>query len=253
MRVRGPNRGRDANPRITASQPACGIRPIFGTTIPDTREGGRMSSIESSHPRVGDFYTDVVLPALAESLDVAFPEFGWKRDRYGWVATNQEMTHRVLGVRANRVVAHGSAPPGFFVHGGEPTLWTAYVSGGEVPKGEPFVSAVKELAARAGIDASPIEQHRPRDRTAELLEQFVELTRVELRGSSGAAARAYLERRGFAVEAINRTGLGVVPGEQATKKALEATGFTELEIAQAGVVADGRWPGRLCGAWRDER
>ncbi len=62
--------------------------------------------------RIGDFYAEVVLPALAAHLDAVFPEFGWKQDARGWVATNEEMTHRVLGVRADRVVAHGAAPPG---------------------------------------------------------------------------------------------------------------------------------------------
>ena len=52
------------------------------------------------------------------------------------------MTHRVLGVRADRVVAHGPAPRGFLVHGGEPTLWTAYVTGGAVPRGESFARVV---------------------------------------------------------------------------------------------------------------
>jgi hypothetical protein len=59
-----------------------------------------------------DFYLEVVLPALAERLDQAFPEFGWRRDSNGWVATNEEHTHASLGVRAQRVVAHGSAPRG---------------------------------------------------------------------------------------------------------------------------------------------
>jgi hypothetical protein len=66
-----------------------------------------------------------VLPALAERLDQAFPEFGWRRDARGWVATNEEQTHADLGVRAERVVAHGPAPRGFIVHGGERILWTS--------------------------------------------------------------------------------------------------------------------------------
>ena len=75
--------------------------------------------VAAPQQRIGDFYDEVVLPALVARLDAAFPEFGWRQDARGWVATNQEMTHRVLGVRADRVVAHGSAPPGFLVHGGE--------------------------------------------------------------------------------------------------------------------------------------
>src|SRR3954454_5469154 len=109
-----------------------------------------------SHFSVVDYYTDVVLPALAERLDVAFPEFGWRRDARGWIATNEETTHRVLGVRAERVVAHGPAPRGFLVHGAEATLWTAYVSGGGVPRGEIFNRAVLDLAQRAGVDTAPI-------------------------------------------------------------------------------------------------
>src|SRR3954451_15968860 len=117
-----------------------------------------------SHVSVVDYYTDVVLPALTERLDAAFPEFGWRRDARGWIATNEETTHRVLGVRAGRVVAHGPAPRGFLVHGGEATLWTAYVSGGNVPRGESFTQAVHDLARRAGVDTAPLEQPIARDR-----------------------------------------------------------------------------------------
>jgi hypothetical protein len=56
-----------------------------------------------------DFYRQVVLPALPQRLDQAFPEFGFRRDPHGWVATNQQTTHQLLGVRADRVVA--TAPP----------------------------------------------------------------------------------------------------------------------------------------------
>lgn len=57
--------------------------------------------------RAVDFYTEAVLPTLGERLDQAFPEFGWRRDARGWVATDEQHTHARLGVRAERVVAHG--------------------------------------------------------------------------------------------------------------------------------------------------
>jgi DNA primase len=211
-----------------------------------------MASSQPSQQPIGDFYVDVVLPALAARLDTAFPEFGWKQDARGWVATNEEMTHRVLGARAERVVAHGPAPRGFLVHGGEATLWTAYLNGGVLPRGEAFKSVVQEIAHRAGVDTSPIDRSLPRDRPSELLHAFFTLCRSELRGKAGTCARAYLERRGFPTSVIDHVDLGVVPGELFTKNALEAAGYSELEIAQSGVLADGRWPGRLCGAWRDE-
>jgi hypothetical protein len=61
---------------------------------------------------IADRYEDEVLPVLTERLDTAFPEFGWRRDANGWVATNEEFTHTALGARADRVVCHGAAPRG---------------------------------------------------------------------------------------------------------------------------------------------
>ncbi|MGH2451332.1 MAG: toprim domain-containing protein [Candidatus Limnocylindria bacterium] len=200
-----------------------------------------------------DFYTDVVLPALAERLDAAFPEFGWRRDAHGWVATNEEMTHRALGARAARVVAHGPAPRGFLVHGAEPMLWTAYLNGGTPPRGEDFARVVKELAARAGVDAAPLERPVERDRRAELLSDFFALCQAELASERGAAARAYLERRGLPSAAIEGSGLGVVPDRARSTRALAEAGYSADEIRDAGLQADSRWAGRLVGAWRHER
>jgi hypothetical protein len=210
-------------------------------------------SVESdrqSDARVGEFLEETVLPALQERLDLAFPEFWWKRDALGWVATNEETTHNVLGVRADRVVAHGPAPPGFLIHGGDAIPWTAYVNGGQLPRGEVFVSTVKQLAERAGVDTAPLDRSQPRDRRLDLLHDFFTLCRIELRGEPGAPARAYLERRGLPAKAIDGSGLGVIPAAPDTQRLLEAAGYSELEIGRSGVLADGRWPGRLCGAWR---
>src|SRR5262245_11545069 len=157
--------------------------------------------------RIGEFYAEVVLPALTARLDVAFPEFGWRPDARGWVASNQEMTHRVLGARADRVVAHGDAPAGFLVHGGPTVLWTAYVNGGEVPRGDACRSVVRELAGRARVDTSPIERAQPRDRRDELLTDFFRLCHGELHGHGGGLARAYLQKRGFSPEAVSQADL----------------------------------------------
>lgn len=200
-----------------------------------------------------DFYTDVVLPALAERLDAAFPEFGWRRDARGWVATNEEMTHRALGARAARVVAHGPAPRGFLVHGAEPMLWTAYLNGGTPPRGEDFARVVKELAARAGVDAAPPERPVERDRRAELLSDFFALCQAELASERGGGARAYLERRGLPSAAIEGSGLGVVPDRARASHALAEAGYSAEEIRGAGIQADSRWAGRLVGAWRHEQ
>jgi hypothetical protein len=207
-------------------------------------------ALEERRPRVIDFYEEVVQPALMSRLDQAFPEFGWRRDSRGWVATNEQHSHARLGVRADRVVAH--EPQGFLVHGGEPIFWTAYVNDGAIPRGADFVRIVRELAVRAGVDPGPIERPAPPDRRAELLETFFELARRELATDRGAAARAYLDRRGFPLDAIEHAGLGVVPPAEATRDTLAKSGYDDREIRAAGILADTRWPGRLCGAWRNE-
>ena len=202
---------------------------------------------------VGEFLEETVFPALQARLDTAFPEFGFRPDGLGWVATNEETTHRAFGVRAERVVAHGPAPPGILIHGGDAIPWTAYLNGGQLPRGEAFVATVKELAARAGVDTTPIERAQPRDRRTDLLHDFFTLCRMELHGKAGGRARDYLQRRGLPVEALDRSGLGVVPPAVDTRRLLETAGYTEQEINHSGVLADGRWPGRVCGAWRSER
>ena len=164
-------------------------------------------------PTTLEVYRAVVLPALFERLDSALPEFGWRRDRWGWVATNQEFTHRVLGVRADRVVAHdfGEPPSGFLVHDGKSVLWTAYLNGGVKPRREEFARTARELAVRAGLDPSVLDRPRPRDRRSELLQAVFVFAEAELRGERGANARAYLGERGFPPGAIEQCGLGLFP------------------------------------------
>ena len=70
---------------------------------------------------------------------------------------------------------------------------------------------------------------------------------------AGAKAREYLEQRGLPAEAIEQSGLGVVPEPRAAADCLRSSGYSDREIVQSGVMGDSRWPGRLCGAWRDER
>ncbi len=187
-----------------------------------------------------------------ERLDHALPEFGWRRDDHGWVATNEQHTHAQFGVRAERVIAHGPRAPGFLIHGGEPMLWTAYVNGGTVPRGRDFVRAVKEIADRAGVDTSPLDRSQPRDRRTDLLQQFFDQCRRQLASELGTEACIYLERRGVPSDAIESTGLGLVPAASNTRQLLEGAGYGQGEIAASGILADSRWPGRLCGAWRDD-
>src|SRR3954454_5539706 len=120
---------------------------------------------------IADRYEDEVLPALMSRLDAAFPEFGWRRDALGWVASNEEFTHTTLGVRADRVVCHGDAPRGFLIHGDRAVLWTTYVNEGLPARGREVGDAVRELAGRAGLDRAAFDERPdPGARRTALLE-----------------------------------------------------------------------------------
>jgi hypothetical protein len=112
-------------------------------------------------PGVADFYEHQVLPALMDRLDQAFPEFGWRGDARGWVATSAEYTRSALGARPDRVVCQGDAPRGFLIHGQGAVLWTTYLNDGQPARGRDFIAMVRTLAERAGVDASVLERARP--------------------------------------------------------------------------------------------
>ena len=99
-------------------------------------------------PAIGlaERYERDVLPRLIEHLDRAFPEFGFIRDRDGWIATNDQTTHALLGCRANRVVCHGNTPRGILIHGQGPVLFTTLANQMRPARG-------RDLAAYQGNDA----------------------------------------------------------------------------------------------------
>lgn len=198
-----------------------------------------------------DFYEREVLPALFASLDRAFPEFGWRRDRQGWTATK-----KVESVRADRVVCH--KPFGFYVHGGEATTWLSYVHGSK-PQGRDFVEAVRRLAGLAGVDASPLDLElssddraawEKRERKAGALEAFLATSKAALLGDAGRGARDYLESRGFTAEEIADLELGLYTKPESVKRELVVAGVDANEVEAFG-LADAKWTGRLVGAMRN--
>src|SRR5262249_41740943 len=112
---------------------------------------------------------------------------------------------------------------------------------------------VRQLAERAGLDSGPIDAPRLGDRRAELLNDFFVLCQRELAGPCATRASAYLlAERGFPPGSIQASGLGLVPPSRRTTEAPRALGYTGEEIGRA-ISADSRWPGRIPGAWRDDR
>src|SRR5437763_7752830 len=132
-------------------------------------------------------------------------------------------------------------------------------------RGMPFMDAVKELAAKAGMDVPA-----PDPRAQEQAERTASLTDVmaavaawyseQLNGLAGAEARDYLKRRGIDAATAPRFGLGLAPDNRtARKRALDSLG--EDRLVETGMLIqpdDGsesydRFRGRLMIPIRDPR
>ncbi len=115
-------------------------------------------------------------------------------------------------------------------------------------QGLPFIDAVKELAAEAGM-----EMPAPDPQAAKRAEQRASLHDVtsaaqdwfvqNLSSANGASARAYLERRGISHKVAQDFGFGLAPTDrQALKAALSR--FPEAMLIEAGlrIVVDDKEP-----------
>jgi len=214
-------------------------------------------------PDLSSFLDDAVYPSLFDRLDLAFPEFGWKRNRKGgWTATNRDTTKRVVDARPDRVVCN--QPVGFYVHGGDAIRWLDYVNGGNQPRGADFPEAVRLLAGRAEVPFPEIEwtdeQKATARRTARvrnLHEDFWAVAQAELASPRGEPIRRYLEGRGFTEDEIPTLPLGCYPSRKHLLKSLEDRGYDRSELAElpgldAATIERGSswWDGRLVGVWR---
>jgi DNA primase len=132
--------------------------------------------------------------------------------------------------------------------------------------GMPFMDAVKELAAKAGLDVpAPDPQAKERaERTATLTDVMAEVARwysEQLQGIAGADAREYLKRRGIDQVTIARFGLGFAPDSRsALMRALKKLGEDRLvetgmliRPEESGKESYDRFRGRLMIPIRDPR
>ena len=131
-------------------------------------------------------------------------------------------------------------------------------------RGLPFMDAVKELAAKAGMDVpAPDPQARERaDRVASLTDVMAAAQTwfaEQLRGTKGTSARDYLTKRGISAEQVAQFGIGFAPDSRgALKSALAKLG--EDKLIETGMLIkpdDGdpydRFRGRLMIPIRDQR
>jgi DNA primase len=133
-------------------------------------------------------------------------------------------------------------------------------------RGMPFMDAVKELAAKAGMEV-PAPDPRAKEqaeRTAALTDVMAEVARwysEQLNGLAGADARDYLKRRSIDAATAERFGLGLAPDNRAAlKRALEKLG--EDRLIETGMLIQpeegekesyDRFRGRLMIPIRDPR
>ena len=132
-------------------------------------------------------------------------------------------------------------------------------------RGLAFMDAVKELAAKAGMDVpAPDPRAKERaDRDASLTDVMAEVAKwytEQLGGLSGGGARDYLKLRGINPGTIQRFGIGFAPDSRSSlKRALEKLG--EDKLVETGMLIkpeDGgdtydRFRGRLMFPIRDAR
>ena len=107
-------------------------------------------------------------------------------------------------------------------------------------RGLPFMDAVKELAAKAGIDVpAPDPRARERaERTSTLTDVMASCQKwfaEQLAGTDGAEARDYLKKRGIDPAVVTRFGIGFAPeGRTKLKNALTSLG--EDKLVETGML-----------------
>jgi len=96
-------------------------------------------------------------------------------------------------------------------------------------RGLPFMDAVKELAAKAGMDvpASDPKARERSERTASLTDVMASCQKwfaEQLQGVKGDSAREYLKNRGIDVSQVARFGIGLAPDNRTALKSALASG-----------------------------
>jgi DNA primase len=133
-------------------------------------------------------------------------------------------------------------------------------------RGMQFMDAVKELAAKAGLEVpAPDPKAKERaDRASSLTDVMGEVAKwyaEQLQGLGGAGAREYLTRRGIEPDVVARFGIGLAPDSRnALKKALAKLGEDRLietgmliQPEEGGKESYDRFRGRLMIPIRDPR
>ena len=164
---------------------------------------------------------------------------------------------------------HGEKTPSFYIYDDHFHCFGCGAHGDAIrfltdSRGLPFMDAVKELAAGAGMEVpAPDPRSRERAERQATLHDVMAAAQAwfaeQLDGIDGAEARAYCQRRGIGAGAIKRFGIGFAPDRrQGLRKALAAHG--DEKLIEGGLLIHveekepyDRFRGRLMIPIRDAR
>lgn len=188
-------------------------------------------------------FSQVVLGAVFDRLDSVFPEFGWRRSRGGWVASNDAFCHSKFEVRAERIICNISS--GFYIHGNaQSEHWLSYLNGGSFPRGEAWHVAATELARRVGMDG-----FEKRGSAGNVWLKVLAAAREQLASSAGEALRGYCAGRDAPWQEWQLGGVVNL------ESLLERAGVPVVEARRQRVLTsppgEEQWSGRIVGVVRD--
>jgi DNA primase catalytic core len=168
-------------------------------------------------------------PSLFESIDRAFPEHNFTRDRSGW-RSNTYLDGTSHRERKDKTVVYKNRPGRIKEWGGEDLSLIDYVmrrDNVEFPQALKILSDVVGLTPPNQLD--PIA-YKSFVKKQNLLEEANGYFIESLKGSK--SIKDYLSSRGYSQEDINTMELGHIPDQESLYKHLESKGFSKEEIKE---------------------
>ena len=181
---------------------------------------------------ITDWIKYELYPSLYERIDIALPEFSFKRFSGGWRSALKIDLSSPKERRADKTVVSKKAPGWILEQGGENLSLVDYVMRRDRVE---FIQAVKTLADVVGLQLPKGEfnqesYQRYKDQ-ATLLEDCNSYFIYCLENSTGAdEVRAYLSSRGYSDEDVKAMELGYIPDQNKLFKYLLSKGYSQSLI-----------------------
>jgi DNA primase catalytic core len=181
---------------------------------------------------ITDWIRYELYPSLYERIDIALPEFSFKKFSGGWRSALKLDLSNPKQKRQDKTVVSKKAPGYILEQGGEIFSLVDYVMRRD---GVEFIQAVKTLADVVGLqlpkgDFNQDSYQRYKDQ-ATLLEDCNSYFIYCLENSTGAdEVRAYLSSRGYSDEDIKAMELGYIPDQDSLFKYLHSKGYSQSLI-----------------------